>query len=114
MAQILELPIVAEKGASLATEDRQVVKQAIKDKIKTQDFATWNAIFQQQDVCVEPVLKLDEALDSQLAKDRAWVISVPLKEGSTKSEQQLACPIKFSRSKIRYEFIGKPLGFDSL
>lgn len=114
LAQILELPIVAEKGASLATEDRQVVKQAIKDKIKTQDFATWNAIFQQQDVCVEPVLKLDEALDSQLAKDRVWVVSVPLQEGSTKSEQQLACPIKFSRSKIRYEFIGKPLGFDSL
>ena len=114
LAQILELPIVAEKGASLATEDRQVVKQAIKDKIKTQDFATWNAIFQQQDVCVEPVLKLEEALDSQLAKDRAWVVSVPLQEGSTKSEQQLACPIKFSRSKIRYEFIGKPLGFDSL
>jgi len=42
------------------------------------------------------------------------VVSVPLQEGSTKSEQQLACPIKFSRSKIRYEFIGKPLGFDSL
>ena len=58
--------------------------------------------------------KLDEALDSQLAKDRAWVVSVPLQEGSTKSEQQLACPIKFSRSKIRYEFIGKPLGFDFL
>lgn len=114
LAEILELPIVAEKGASLATDDRQVVKQAIKAKIKTQDFAVWNAIFQSRDVCVEPVLKLDEALDSQLARDRKWIVAVPLEEGSTKSEQQLACPIKFSRSKIRYEFIGKSLGFDSL
>ncbi len=69
----------------MVTEDRQVVKQAIEDKIKTQDFATWNAIFQQQDVCVEPVSKLDEALDSQLAKDCAWAVSVPLQEGSTKA-----------------------------
>ena len=36
--QILELPIVAEKEPHWQTEDRQVVKQAQKDKIKNPRF----------------------------------------------------------------------------
>ena len=114
LAQILELPIVAEKGASFAAEDRQAVKQAIQAKILTQDFAAWNAVFIAQDVCVEPVLNLNEALHSPLAAERGWLVDVPLTQGGTKSEQQLACPIKFSRSKMRYEYIGKSLGHDLL
>ena len=114
LAQILELPIVAEKGASFAPEDRTAVKRALQEKMLTKDFSEWNEMFRTQDVCVEPVLSLHEALHSALADERDWLVSVPLQAGSTKNEQQLACPIKFSRSKIRYEFIGKSLGYDLL
>ena len=87
---------------------------AIQEKMLTKDFSEWNELFSTQDVCVEPVLSLHEALHSALADERGWLVSVPVQEGSTKNEQQLACPIKFSRSKIRYEFIGKSLGYDLL
>lgn len=114
LAQLLDLPILLEKGASFDEQDRQSVKIAIQEKIRSQDFATWNAIFKAKDVCVEPVLTLNEALHSPLALDRKWIVDVPVSELSTKKEQQLACPIKFSRSKIRYDFVGKALGHDLL
>ena len=114
LAQLLELPLVQEKGASLSADDRQQVKQAIREKIAAKDFAAWNAIFQAQDACVEPVLTLHEALHSELAAQRGWNAAVPLSAGSAETEPQPACPIKFSRSKIRYEFIGKKLGEDCL
>jgi crotonobetainyl-CoA:carnitine CoA-transferase CaiB-like acyl-CoA transferase len=110
LATALELPILLEKGTSFDPEDRQMVKQAIREKIKTQTLATWNDLFSQLDVCVEPVLSLDEALNSKISKERGWVINVPLKANADQTEPQLACPIKFSRSQMRYQYIGQQLG----
>ena len=110
LAAALELPILLEKGASMTTEDRQVVKQALQEKFSTQNFAVWQQLFQDLDICVEPVLSLDEALISPLAQQRGWVVEVPLSEQTERTEPQLACPIKFSRSKMRYDFIGQGLG----
>lgn len=109
LAQALQLPILAEKGASFVSEDQQAVKQALRDKIATQSQQHWIALFAQLDVCVEPVLSLDEALSSPLAQQRQWVAEVPVgQDGST--EPQLAHPIKFSRSQARYDFVGQQLG----
>ncbi len=110
LATALELPILLEKGTSFDPEDRQMVKQAIREKIKTQTLATWYDLFSQLDVCVEPVLSLDEALNSKISKERGWVINVPLKANADQTEPQLACPIKFSRSQMRYQYIGQQLG----
>ena len=110
LAQALELPILLEKGASYAAEDHAAVKQAIQNKIKTKPLSEWQTQFAALDVCVEPVLKLEEALHSDLAQQRGWVVQVPLKSNSQQTEAQLACPIKFSRSTIRYEFVGQQLG----
>ena len=90
LAQILDLPLLSEKGASFDLLDQQVVKQAIQEKIKSKTFAEWTTIFAEQDVCVEPVLNLDEA--------------------SQHTETQLACPIRFSRSKTEYLYVGQHLG----
>lgn len=109
LATILDLPILMQKGASFDPDDRREVKAAIQAKIASQDFATWQAIFQQADVCVEPVLHLDEALHSPLAKQRGWVVEVPLNPDSAQTEPQLSCPIKFSRSTARYDYIGQAL-----
>lgn len=110
LAQILELPIVLQKGASFDPDDRQQVKSAIAEKIKSETFAHWQQCFAQVDVCVEPVLHLHEALNSQLAKERGWVVDVPLSPNSEQTEPQLACPIKFSRSAPSYCFVGQGLG----
>jgi alpha-methylacyl-CoA racemase len=110
LASALELPILLQKGASFDTEDRQMVKQAIRDKIKSKNLAEWNQLFEQLDVCVEPVLRLDEALQSQISQQRNWVVNVPLKPNSDQTEPQLACPIKFSRSQMQYHYIGQQLG----
>ena len=45
-----------------------------------------------------------------MAEQRGWVVDVPLSENSEQTEAQLACPIKFSRSQIKYAFIGQGLG----
>ena len=110
LAQILNLPILLEKGASLDPQERLQVKHAIQDKIKTQSFATWQQVFAQYDVCVEPVFTLDEALHSPLAQQRGWTVEVPIQQNAAKTETQLACPIKFSRSQMRYDYIGQALG----
>jgi len=110
LASALELPILLQKGASFDTEDRQMVKQAIRDKIKSKNLAEWNQLFEKLDICVEPVLSLDEALQSQISQQRNWVVNVPLKPNSDQTEPQLACPIKFSRSQMQYHYIGQQLG----
>ena len=110
LATTLELPIILQKGASFDSDDRKEVKQAIQNKIQTKSWEEWRQVFSHLDYCVEPVLKLEEALTSPLAKERNWVVDVPLKSNAEQKEQQLACPIKFSRSQMRYDFIGQDLG----
>ncbi|MEW9150832.1 CaiB/BaiF CoA-transferase family protein [Acinetobacter indicus] len=106
----LELPLIVEKGSSFDSDDRQAVKQAIGNKIQSKSWVEWQQIFAEQDVCVEPVLYLEEALHSPLAQQREWVVQVPLEQDSPDTEAQLACPIKFSRSKARYDFRGQVWG----
>lgn len=109
LAQILDLPIILQKGASFIPEDQQAVKQAIQDKIERKNLSDWIDIFAAQDVCVEPVMTLDEALHSSLAKERGWVVEVATADQQV-LEPQLANPIKFSRSTLRYDFVGQQLG----
>ncbi|RYZ91869.1 MAG: CoA transferase, partial [Moraxellaceae bacterium] len=110
LSAALELPILAQKGASMHGDDRQDVKQAVAQAIATKPFAHWKQVFIQLDVCVEPVLSLKEATESQLAQERGWIVDVPLSAQSQTSQKQLACPIKFSRSVARYDYIGQQLG----
>lgn len=110
LAEALALPIIAEKGASTVAADRAMVKQAIAEVIEQQDLAHWQAYFAERDLCVEAVLSLDEALHSDLAQQRQWLVDVPVSAADTECVQQLACPIKFSRSAMVYRYIGQILG----
>lgn len=110
LSAALALPILAEKGASMFPEDRAAVKQAVANAIAAQPYAHWQQVFATLDVCVEPVLNLKEAAESPLAAERGWVVDVPLTEGNAKTQKQLACPIKFSRSVARYDYVGQQLG----
>jgi len=110
LSAALDLPVLLQKGASLDVQDRQEVKQAIQEKIKAKTFKEWHEIFANLDVCVEPVLSLSEALNSPLAQQRGWIVNVPLQNNTPDTEPQIACPIKFSRSQMRYSFVGQKLG----
>ena len=110
LAAALDLPILMSKGMSFKTEDSKMVKEALQEKFKTQSFSVWQQLFENLDICVEPVLSLDEALSSTVAEQRGWVVNVPLSTDSDQTEPQLACPIKFSRSQMQYDFIGHKLG----
>lgn len=110
LSAALELPILAQKGASMFADDRQAVKDAVRQAIAAQPFAHWQQVFNQLDVCVEPVLSLKEATESQLAQDRGWLVDVPLNADGQNHQKQLACPIKFSRNTARYDYVGQQLG----
>ena len=109
LSQLLDLPELPKNAASLKIADQQAAKKMLQDKFLEKPLAEWQIIFQQHDVCVEPVLTLDEALCSPLAQAREWLVEVPSSD-QRGSEQQLACPIKFSRSTLRYDFKGQKIG----
>lgn len=113
LATALQLPILAEKGASMLPEDRQDVRAAIQHAVAQQPFSHWKQVFAALDVCVEPVLTLGEAVQSDLAVQRGWLVDVPLSEGATATQKQLAHPIKFSRSQPVYHYVGRGLGEDN-
>ncbi|MBA4394148.1 MAG: carnitine dehydratase [Desulfobacca sp.] len=84
------------------------VKQEVREIIKTKTRDEWTVCFKQWDACVEPVFTLDEALNDSLAKERAMVVEVTLPGGGI--VKQLANPIKFSETPVRYDQVGLPIG----
>jgi alpha-methylacyl-CoA racemase len=56
----------------------------------------WQEFASQHDCCLEPVLGLDEALDSELVRAREMVVE--LDQPGTEGVKQLGMPVKFSRT----------------
>lgn len=107
LARILALPMLADSSQSFDELDNLQLKPVLAAKIAEKTLAQWQAIFADEDLCIEPVLYVEEALHSDLAQARNWVVQVPLQQGSLQTQAQLACPIKFSRSQMRYDFVGQ-------
>jgi crotonobetainyl-CoA:carnitine CoA-transferase CaiB-like acyl-CoA transferase len=68
-----------------------------------QEFATHN------DCCLEPVLDLDEALDSELVKAREMVVELD-QPGAAKPVRQVGVPVKLSRTPGAGDKPGPALG----
>lgn len=100
------------RGLSDAAEDIQYFKQACREAFRSKTFAEWQAIFAQQDACVEPVLHFDEACEQEHVHERELIVEVPQKEGTT--IKQLAHPIRFSDKKPTYNYAGGNVGDDTL
>ncbi|HWH45482.1 MAG TPA: CoA transferase [Thermoleophilaceae bacterium] len=56
----------------------------------------WQAFASEHDCCLEPVLDLDEALDSELVRAREMVVT--LDQPGTSGVRQLGVPVKMSRT----------------
>lgn len=90
--------------------DPAAAKQALAARLGEESGDYWRGVFAQRDACVELVLSLPEALDSELARARGWVVAVPSAAGEL---QQPAQPIRFSRAQAVYKQAGGALGADS-
>jgi alpha-methylacyl-CoA racemase len=59
--------------------------------------AEWTAFAGEHDCCLEPVLELDEALDSELVRAREMVVEID-QPGAERPVRQLGTPVKLSRT----------------
>jgi alpha-methylacyl-CoA racemase len=59
--------------------------------------AEWEAFAREHDCCLEPVLELDEALDSELVRARGMVVELQ-QPGVEQPVRQLGIPVKLSRT----------------
>ena len=64
-------------------------------KTRTRD--EWEAFAREHDCCLEPVLELDEALSSQLVREREMVVELE-QPGAQQPVRQLGIPVKLTRT----------------
>ena len=72
----------------------------------------WQAFASQHDCCLEPVLGLDEALESELVRAREMVVSIE-QPGVAGPVRQLGVPVKMSRTPGAPQGPGPVLGADT-
>lgn len=93
-------------------EEVDEVKNEVRAILKSKTRWEWEEIFRGKDVCVEPVLSLQEALLGDAhCHEREMVVpvSLPLVPGQT--VLQLGSPMKLSVCPIEYRHAGYPLGY---
>jgi len=71
--------------------------------------AEWKAFADEHDCCLEPVLDLGEALDSELVRDRDMVVELD-QPGASEPVRLLGHPVKFSRTPGEPQGPGPALG----
>jgi alpha-methylacyl-CoA racemase len=64
---------------------------------KARSRADWEAFARQHDCCLEPVLELDEALSSDLVREREMVVEID-QPGAERPVRQLGIPVKLTRT----------------
>jgi alpha-methylacyl-CoA racemase len=69
----------------------------VKDIFKSRTRDEWEAFAREHDCCLEPVLELDEALSSQLVRERGMVVELE-QPGAERSVRQLGVPVKLGRT----------------
>jgi crotonobetainyl-CoA:carnitine CoA-transferase CaiB-like acyl-CoA transferase len=95
-------------AGGVAPPDCAGVKEEVRKIIKSKTRREWKEIFDKTDACVEPVLSLSEALDSELVRERQLTADVVLPDGST--VRQPASPFKFSATPPVYGKTGVKAG----
>lgn len=104
--EVVGLPQLSKGGVMPQNlgQAKAMVAKRIKEKTRDQ----WTQVFSRVDACLEPVLGLSEALESDLAKARGWVREVERPEGG--KVRQLGLPLKFSATPPSYGKAGAAAG----
>jgi crotonobetainyl-CoA:carnitine CoA-transferase CaiB-like acyl-CoA transferase len=106
--QAIERPDLADRGIFGPAAGQPGLKDEIAATIAQRTLAEWQAIFATLDVCVEPVLTVEEALAHPQTAARGLVVETPRGDGTV--QRQVAHPLRFSASRPVYRHIGPPLG----
>ncbi len=69
----------------------------VQEIFKTRNRADWEAFARKHDCCLEPVLELDEALCSELVREREMVVEIE-QPGVKQPVRQLGIPVKLGRT----------------
>jgi crotonobetainyl-CoA:carnitine CoA-transferase CaiB-like acyl-CoA transferase len=88
--------------------DIEIVKEEVRDIIRTRTMDEWLQVFGDADVCVEPVLTIPEAMENEAVDERGLIVDISRPEGG--SVRQLSNPIKFSKSPVHYTTVGVRAG----
>jgi crotonobetainyl-CoA:carnitine CoA-transferase CaiB-like acyl-CoA transferase len=102
-------PDLIEPGMNVWDSDaQQQVRQAVADALVARPLDHWLDVFAAIDVCVEPVLRLDEVADHPQVQTRQMIADVPRPDGTT--QRQVAHPLRFSETEATYRHTGAALG----
>src|SRR5437763_2243942 len=82
--------------------------QTVSEIFATRTREQWRQFASEHDCCLEPVLDLDEALDSELVRAREMVVE--LDQPGTDGVKQLGVPVKLSRTPGAPQGPGPSLG----
>lgn len=102
--------LIAKRG--LPGPEMDQVKSEIANEFLERTFDEWRALFEAHDVCVEPVLTLEETFTHPHAAARGVVVDVPKSNGNP--QRQVANPLKFSGAQPRYTHTGPAMGEHTL
>jgi alpha-methylacyl-CoA racemase len=69
------------------------VREIFKGRTRTE----WEAFARRHDCCLEPLLELDEALESELVREREMVVELE-QPGAERTVRQLGVPVKLGRT----------------
>ena len=69
----------------------------VQEIFKGRTRAEWEAFARQHDCCLEPLLELDEALSSELVRERGMVVELR-QPGVERAVRQLGVPVKLTRT----------------
>jgi alpha-methylacyl-CoA racemase len=69
----------------------------VQEIFKARERAAWEAFAREHDCCLEPVLELDEALESELVREREMVVEIE-QPGAQQPVRQLGIPVKLGRT----------------
>jgi alpha-methylacyl-CoA racemase len=79
----------------------------VVEVFKARTRAEWEAFAREHDCCLEPVLELDEALESELARAREMVVELE-QPGVEQPVRQLGIPVKLSRTPGKHTRLPGP------
>ncbi|WP_420631545.1 CaiB/BaiF CoA transferase family protein [Candidatus Leptofilum sp.] len=99
-------------GLNYDIANQQSFKDEIRQAIYRKPLAAWRTTFADLDVCVEPVLTTEEALNHPQTKARNMILELPDQSGNL--QKQIASPIKLSGHTPGTAFSGVPLGWHSV
>jgi crotonobetainyl-CoA:carnitine CoA-transferase CaiB-like acyl-CoA transferase len=69
----------------------------VQEIFRSRTRAAWEAFAGEHDCCLEPVLELDEAMDSELVRAREMVVEID-QPGAEATVRQLGVPVKLTRT----------------